>query len=125
MSPATAVPAVDLLRRPLQVLWPLNRTSSPLPGQAHISVPLAGGPPRADAAARINRYLEQMWVQNPVATSIHVTSVAVTIVADRAPDAPAPHRLILMITYDSAPGDQALDSLHMTRHVEAALDQAA
>lgn len=116
---------VDLLRRPLELLWPLHQRSQPLAGQIHLSVPLAGGPPRADAAARISRHLQGLWVSNPIATSIRVTSVAVTLVADPAPDAPAPHRLILMLTYQDGPGDQKLDSAHMARHLESALQTLA
>lgn len=128
-SPRTVRPrTVELLRRPLALLWDRRQAISPLPGQAHITVPLTGGPPRAEAAARVTRYLEQMWVQNPVATSIEVTSVATSIVADQAPGAVAPYRLILMLTFDDKGADsgiQQLDTAHMARHLETAVSQLA
>ncbi|MDO9353136.1 MAG: hypothetical protein Q7T55_05545 [Solirubrobacteraceae bacterium] len=112
---------VDLLRRPLQVLWPHHSITAPLAGQANLSVPLAGGPPRADAATKITRHLQQLWVRNPLTAARRITSVAAAIVKDAAPGAPADHRLILILTYDQAPDDQPLDAGHMGRHLEAAV----
>jgi hypothetical protein len=117
--------SVDLLRRPLKLLWPHRRLTAPLAGQAHLSVPLAGGPPRADAATRITRHLQQLWVRNPLTAARRITSVAAAIVKDAAPGAPADHRLILVLTYDQADDDMPLDSSHMGRHIEAAVASLA
>lgn len=116
-------PRVDLLRRTLRPVWEQRDISAPLPGQVRIVVPLDGGPVPSDAGQRLNRALEEMWVRNPVATSIQVTSVALTIVPDPGPDAPAPHRMIVMLTYNRGPGDAKLDGQHMARHLQTALDQ--
>lgn len=105
---------------PLRLLWYAKDVRHPFPGITRVVVPLAGGPPPADAEARLTDALERAWVTPPAGRPF-ANAIAVSL--DMEPRAMEGRAYWLVLVISSAGNCASLHIDRMARHLRAALNQ--